>query len=153
MNLSSKTTFYLKFIHPLMLGLVLLYCLYDARHPAIINGLAVSVSVAVMGLLFGLCGRIKKVATCEDGTMLIVSNFRRECLVKKADIREVKVQGPKKRFVKLRLGKRCTFGDEIVFVPPLSVLVRGNKYIREFVCHHTVVGHDQNGTSFAPHPQ
>jgi hypothetical protein len=85
--------------------------------------------------------------------MLIVSNFRRECLVKKADIREVKVQGPKKRFVKLRLGKRCTFGDEIVFVPPLSVLVRGNKYIREFVCHHTVVGHDQNGTSFAPHPQ
>lgn len=59
MRLSSKATFYLKFIHPLVLGLVLLYCLYDTRYPVTINGVAIGASIVVAGLLFGLCNARK----------------------------------------------------------------------------------------------
>jgi hypothetical protein len=122
-----------------MIGFVLLYCFYDARHPAAVNWLVVGAVVVVAGIFLVLCGRVKKVSTYGNGSTLIVSNFLKECLVKKTDICEIKIKGAKKRFVNLRLKGRCVFGDTIIFIPPFSVLIKGDKYIHEFIHEHLSV--------------
>jgi hypothetical protein len=134
MNLSSRATFYLKFIHPWLVGWVLFYCFYDARYPVAVNGVIVGVVIAITGIFLVLCARVKKVSA--SGNTLIVSNFLKTCLIKKTDICEIKAIGPKKRFVSLRLKKRCIFGDEIIFTPPLDVLIKGDKSVHDFIHEH-----------------
>ena len=134
MNLSSRATFYLKFIHPWLVGLVLFYCFYDAQQPVAINGLIVGVVIAITGFFLVFCARVKKVsASCNT---LVVSNFLKTCLIKKTDICEIKTVGPKKRFVCLRLRERCVFGDKIIFTPPWAVLIKGDKGVHEFIHKH-----------------
>ena len=136
MNLSSRATFYLKFIHPWLVGFALFYCLYDARYPVTVNRMIVGVVIVITGFFLVLCARVKKVSVL--GNTLVVSNFLKTCLIKKTDICEIKTIGLKKRFVSLRLKERCVFGDKIVFTPPLAVLIKGDKGVYEFIHKHGI---------------
>ena len=78
MQLSSSDTFYLKFIQPWLVGLILLWVFVDSCNSQTVNGLIVASVIAITMGLLALCGRLKKVFINTNG-ILTVSDFKREC--------------------------------------------------------------------------
>jgi len=142
MQLSSSDTFYLKFIQPWLVGLILLWVFVDSCNSQTVNGLIVASVIAITMGLLALCGRLKKVFINTNG-ILTVSDFKRECQFDSKNIFDIKIIGAKKQRVVLELIEPCIFGKEIMFFPPWGIRIKGNKYIEDYVRTHLNMGRDE----------
>ena len=125
--LSSKLTFFYKFVFPLMLVIwVVLWLasfLFDSPSPGVkgfpLEFLLIVVIVAAINFIWmgWLAFRIHKVEV--DAYNFYVSNYMQEIVIPRADLYEAtEMRWMQPYWITLRLRRPSEFGDRIMFVPP-----------------------------------